>query len=869
MNKMKPIEFVIGEETKPVIVDQGNYKDSLLGEQIEQAYRCIVTMEKECRQGKSWEGTPFKDVHHNNIISYVGERGSGKTSCMYSVANILREERKDDYICLDAIDPSFFDEHHNILQIVIGKLYCNFKDELEDNDKAKKKEYEAKALMRCFRETKKHLKYLNKEPEFIDDNEMEDLNQLASGVDLKSSVKRLVNEFLRFNDKKMLLISIDDIDQNFTRAYEMAEQLRKYLIIPGVIIQMAAKMDQLTDMIQNKMAAQYVNRKDDDLDVDFKGMAERYLVKLLPLESRIFMPDTDIYFEKQLRIIYGEGSIEIGDVKTTVTQLIFQKCRYLFYNTKGTTSYIVPRNLRELRMLISMLVRMPDFHQINIDGMSIRSKENKDAFKNYFFGDWMNNLSAKSKEIAKELIEESEPTQFNKKVVQLLADAYEHRYRLFRDDLPSYIKTIISNNTVSYNISIGDVFTYMDFLSRISPHRDNAFLLFFIKSLYSIKLFEYYDMLVNNQNSFREVETPKSFRRDDLLENVSYLQKLVGGSFYYLSGDSLIATAQDQGRDNQRELRIINGNLLNGLIRDVCSRYPAINEKSTIEKTKFTQDLRMAEFFMLTVSRFVLMKSGGREYVDFRLSTDVFYNRDLSRVQNMEFNVMAPFFHLLDVRHAYGRFHAQIFQIAQEWNDEKNGNVSLYNMILKECHTRKDIDPERDMLSKITIRNAEVAEDLYAYLEREKYSLRPGGVEINVLAEFYRKVFSYYIATYDYKTGEDGKPLHYVIRFMPFKVLSEFLYNCKDQEKFYSIYNEALIRKITPYQYLEKSMSRVEIWNKLNEMYPTINSENHLKEFKYRFQSNKKYAKSAIVPKLDALSKSWGMKLDGTSSTNA
>ena len=234
----------------------------------------------------------------------------------------------------------------------------------------------------------------------------------------------------------------------------------------------------------------------------------------------------------------------------------------------------------------------------------------------------------------------------------------------------------------------------------------------------------------------------------------------------------------------------------------------------------------------------------------------------------MEFNVMAPFFHLLDVRRAYGRFHSQVFQIAREWNDVENDNISLYNKILKECHTRQDIDPERDMLSKITIRNAEVAEDLYIYLEREKYNLRPGGVEINVLAEFYRKVFSYNIATYDYKIDEDGKPQHYIIRFMPFKVLSEFLYNCKNQEKFYSIYNEALIKKITPYQYLEKSMSRVEIWNKLNEMYPTINSDVHLKEFKYRFQSNKKYGKTTIILKLDALSKSWGMKLDGTSSTN-
>ena len=862
---MKPIVFKIGDETKPVIADKDSYRDSLLGEQIEKAYNCILTVEKECNQDKSWEGTPFTDVYHNNIISYVGERGSGKTSCMYSVANILRNERKDDYICLEAIDPSFFDEHHNILQIVIGKMYRHFNDKIEEYDNKNLKECETRKLLKCFRETKQHLRFLNKEPEFFDDNEMEDLYQLASGVDLRSSVKKLVSEFLKFNDKKMLLISIDDIDQNFSRAYEMAEQLRKYLIIPGVIIQMAAKIEQLTDMIQSKMAAQYVKIKDESLDVDYRGMAERYLVKLLPLDTRIFMPSMETFYETPLKIVDKDNTIEIGDVKTSVTQLIFQKCRYLFYNTKGTTNLIVPRNLRELRMLISMLVRMPDFYRKDSNGKAIRADDNKELFKNYFFGDWLNNLDSNSKVIALEILKEDEPTLFNKKVVQLLADAYQHS----QHDLPSYIRTIVSTNNVNYNVSLGDVFTYMDYLSRIDPHQEHTFLLFFIKSLYSIKLFEYYDILFGNLKvPSIDYNKPKSFRKDDFLENVSYLQKFVGGSYYYLHGDSLLVRSSDLLRDNQRELRIINGKLLNELIRDICQRYPAVEKKSEVEKKKFTQDLRMAEFFMLTVSRFVYIKSGGKESRDYRLSTDVFYDRDLSKVLNMEFNVMAPFFHLLDVRHAYNRFSSAIFEIAQAWNDERNGNVSLYNQILKECHTRKELDMEHDMLSKATIRNAEIAEDLFAFLEREKYAVRPGNGEISVLGDFYRKVFSYQIATYDYKVGENGGPVNNLIKFTPFKVLSEYLLNCKEQEQFYRIYNDALIKKVTPYKYLDRSMSRADIWNKLIEMYPNLNTESHKKDFSYRFQTDKKYIRSAIIIKLDGLSKSWGMKLDGTSSTN-
>lgn len=867
MNTTNQITFRIGEETKPVIVGQGDFKESLLGEQIGHAYDCIMTMVKECAQDKGMVDTPFSDIYHNNIISYVGERGSGKTSCMYSVASLLTQKQGDIFLCLDAIDPSFFDEHHNILQIVIGKMYRKFDESLHDLCERKKKEHESMDLRKCFMETKKHLRYLDKELEFIDDNEMEDLNQLASGVDLKKSVQRLIDEFLRFYGKKVLLISIDDIDQNFSRAYEMAEQLRKYLILPGVIIQMAAKMDQLMDMIQNKMAAQYVNLKGERMDVDYRGMAERYLVKLLPLESRIFMPVMEMFFEAPLKLIDGDKVIEIGDVKTTVTQLIFQKCRYLFYNTRGTTSYIVPRNLRELRMLVSMLVRMPDYHHTDKDGKNLRAEENKDVFKNYFYNDWTSNLCEESKRIAYELINEKEPTRFNKKVVQLLAESYSLRY--FTDEFPAYINAIIRKNTVSYNVSLGDVFTYMDYLNSIDTQNDMSLLIFFVKSLYSIRLFEYYDLVVNALgDSPQRSDIPKPYRRDDFLENVSYLQKFVAGSYYYISGESLIIRAADRSRDNQRELRTINGNVLNSLIRDLNTRYNGISNKTIDEKIAFTQDLQMAEFFMLTVSRFIFSKTGGKESGEYRQSVDAYYDRDLSKVSNMEFNVMAPFFHLLDVKHAYRRFHSMIFDIAKNWNDEKNNCVSLYNLILKECSTRENLMPEHDMLSKITIRNAEIAEDLYAYLERQRIKYRPDKGEIGVLAEFYYTLFNYQIATYDLERGEDGLPKHYSIRFIPFKVLSEFLLRCQNQEKFYSIYNEALIKEITPYRYVDKSMTRSELFRKLAEMYPKLFTEIHQKDFQYRFQKEKKYNRTTIITKLEGLSKLWGVRLDGTSSTN-
>ncbi len=868
MSIPKTIVFRTGEETKPVIMNAENLEGSLLNEQVNQALKCVGAMVQECADKNERKDFPFVDVYHNNIISYIGERGSGKTSCMYTVANLLMKSDESNYYCLDAIDPSFFDEHHNVIQIVIGKMYGVFNKAQEKPYYDQKREHEIVELRNCFYEAKKHLKYLDKEPEYSDDNEMEALYQLSSGIDLKESLRNLIKEFLKFFGRKILLITIDDIDQNFSRAYEMAEQIRKYLIIPGVIIQLAAKLEQLSDVIQIKMALQYKNLPGSNKQ-DYADMADRYLTKLLPLESRIYMPTMDVFYETPLKIILdGQGkTVEIGDVKTTVTQLIFQKCRYLFYNTKGSTSYIVPRNLRELRMLLSLLIKMPDYRTYSKDNKLVIAENNKIVFKNYLFSDWLNKLSEDSRRIAEELIGEEEPVRFNKKVVQLLADVSDYRY--ISEVVPDYIADITNRNNAMYNVSLGDVFTYIDYMSKLESQKDGHLLLFFIKTLYSIRLYEYYDMVTDVLENPDEKEfDSKPYRKDEVLESVSYLQKFVGGSYYYISGKSVIPTIGGGVKDNQREKRLIDGAVLNVLIRDLVARYARIGKATIPEKIIFAEDLRIAEFFMLTVSRFIYSKGGGKEQGNYRTNTDAYYDRDLSKVTNMEFNVMSPFFNLLDVKHAYGRFSPYIFEIAKEWYGGDGVASSLYNQLLQECNEINGYSAEHNLLSKSTIRNAEIAEDLFAFLERQSSRLRPENGEIGVLADFYRMVFMYHIATYDLEKGGNDKSQPYIIRFIPFKVLAEFLMNCKDQQQFYNIYNKAFSKRITPYRYLEKSMTKEEIWKLLTEMYPNINDNNHKDDFLYHFRSNKRYNRTATIPKLESLSKAWGLKLDGTSTTN-
>lgn len=96
-------------------------------------------------------------------------------------------------------------------------------------------------------------------------------------------------------------------------------------------------------------------------------MASKYVTKLIPFGNRINMPKVSDFCNNPL-YIYDERKDQetqsdnpnYNSVKEAVVQLIFSKTRYLFYNSKGSISPIVPNNLRSLRQLLGMLYRLPD-----------------------------------------------------------------------------------------------------------------------------------------------------------------------------------------------------------------------------------------------------------------------------------------------------------------------------------------------------------------------------------------------------------------------------------------------------------------------------------------------------------------------------
>lgn len=739
---------------------------------------------------------------------------------------------------LKLIDPSFFDAVHNILEIIIGEMYNRTSRDLSTSITVDK-ENEARKLLKSFQAIKRDMLYVDKNTRFERDEELEELSLLAAGVDLRTGIQKLIADYLSYFNSDVLLISIDDIDLNVKLAYEMVEQIRKYLILPNVMILMAVKIDQLSMVIQENLSKQFDQALKHDTRIltgnDISEMAERYINKLIPIESRIYIPSPDVFFGNSLVIKDRENVVfEADTVRDAIPSLIFTKCRYLFYNTRGTTSPIVPRNLRDLRLLLQMLIKMKDYSEVKPINMT-EALGNKQQFKRYFFSTWLDSLEVDVRSVAIKLINETEPTLFNKKVIDLIRNMYADAtskelksHKMYFDidsamakdaneiKVEDNFRNILEPKNLAYNISIGDVFYVLDRLLRMETSASVHRLIFFIKALYSIKLYEWYDEMTDmNETTKKPLPTEKKPYTGDFLVNINDYMKLVGGNFFCLDGETVLPPKRINSFV-EREIRLINGKTFFELLKQVlhiCRNSPTHeNEMIQLAEEDLTK-MHVVEFFMLTISRYVwttdktLSESGSHRY---RLGADAFYNRQIGeQMTNLKFDFLSPFFTLIDIEHSYGRFNEEIFGYA------KRVENSLYNKIMGLF----EFDRHRH-LSSICIRNAEVLDELFSRIKSRRGSLRSSD-DSKIFGSIYNEIANFEIATHDYETKEGNQKEYYTIQFPDFSVLSNLFSDLGFVALFESIYNrndqvdQSAIEMVTSYfndflnSYLKKKQSTI------------------------------------------------------------
>lgn len=792
-------KYYKGEENT-VVVEKKDYDKSLFFEQYVQALRLLT----------DYIDNPKDEIP--NIIAFCGDRGEGKTSCMMSVSYMVENCHKEEvaeeikkigvnseilknacFKVLPIIDPAFFDKEHNIIELLLGNIYSDFKKWIESN-KGDINYQLSNTVSKLFQRTKQCLLHIGKTKTEMYDP-LEELEALSAGVELNSNISNLLENYLRLIGKKKILVCIDDIDLNMSRAYQMCEEIRKYINNKYCVIMMSIKDDQLISAVENAIH----NDADFPNDIDFNAMATKYVSKFIPVSVRVNMPkaydlcdyELEVYESRDKKCICSYRSVKSG-----VVRRIFDTSRFLFYNSKGGISPIVPNNLRSLTQLLSLLFSMNEYNE---DRNVLEA--NKHLFKAYFYKSWIKQLSPLNQRFAMDLAARQDGNDFNKYVVAYLGgvlkkteDINDNGFSEIKDNI---IVDIINKSNYGYNISVGDVLYLVNYLEQISSDEELKLVLFFIKSIYSIKLYEKYDVVTNDleKELYPEANTDGNLYKSDVwFEHTNVLQRFVSGSYFNYSAGSLISNIKNSPQS--RDYKVINGkkgltDLLLGIgIVLKANKYASFLDT---EKAKFQLLFRMAEFFIITTTRNIRRDNINDEVpapIDKTSPVPYYLTSFNGRMGYYVFDVLAPFYSLTNIKYAYKRFEelADIYDFAlnNEWsllrqmiNEVRNKELADNNIISddeqKKYHPiEKDIKYwEWRLLSNAVLRNSEVALAVMENCRSFRFSNKSSGVSRELISEFYKKIINSNMMTYN--RGENQSP--YFINFVFLQPIVELLRN--------------------------------------------------------------------------------------------
>lgn len=361
-----------------------------------------------------------KIEYPNNVIAFCGERGDGKTSMLLSFMNLLRKYKKykkpandlfankdniNRVIFADEIyvDPSALDGVHNILDLLVAKMFKKFKSSLK-YDNGKNDAEQQQRLLKSFQTVYRLISIVKDSKKILDDEfdyegSVDKLSSLSDSMRLKEELINLINTYndcMNNGDKNVVIpILIDDIDMSFSHAYAMSEQIRKFLIIPGVVIILSVRIDQILYCIKESNIRQLEGLEKRNYYSEMRGeianMSSNYLSKLLPLAHRVNLPKVqDLH---NVKITYNKKDYSLSSLSILALQKIYQKTGMVFILEDDLQKSILPNSFRDMVSLIGFLELLPDFSEK--DSWDKIKYNNICCFFDFYFETILKNIKGK------------------------------------------------------------------------------------------------------------------------------------------------------------------------------------------------------------------------------------------------------------------------------------------------------------------------------------------------------------------------------------------------------------------------------------------------------------------------------------------
>lgn len=393
----------------------------------------------------------------NNIVLFSAPRGGGKTSAMLTFSETLHARRIDasngmppsddlqdfndylqqqNFIVLPPIDPSILDDNHDILSVILSNLYNWASDYWKNNrndveDALEKRQDLVQKMDSCYHGIKSLINGQRKDEDWT----LEGLRALGQAATLRKLFYEVIISALKLSDNRIdvthFVIQVDDADMNFTRIYRTLEYIKDYLIIPNVIVLLAADVRMVSYLVRRQFAGELSKNSTTEMkEIDNRfidRLTQQYIMKFLPPGHQIHLME----ISRHLQLHWNDLYLELGDSVSHVSKdtkhhfekyllrQIFLKTGLYFRVREDSHHYILPSSQRGIINLVALLNRMkdiphlsrlykdpsdlgemlamredtyyyyPNLDEIDYDRQLQNWADNMDTFSQYFMNEWL------------------------------------------------------------------------------------------------------------------------------------------------------------------------------------------------------------------------------------------------------------------------------------------------------------------------------------------------------------------------------------------------------------------------------------------------------------------------------------------------
>ena len=364
--------------------------------------------EDPCFEPSAYQDIALHRTH--TMVSFIGSRGTGKTSAMLTVLRQLQTLQcskeseaslqplaSKSFICLEPIDAGILQSGEDIIAIVLARMFNYLQQSTNGNNLHARYQEELRGLYREFDKLYQNLCRLRKGGGHFMEGEsaLRELQTLASSHSTAREFKNLVSHLLTYiktlngcEKDQYLVVALDDIDMygedTSQNCYTLLEEIFDYLSFPGIIVLTTYNENLLKRNCSNHLRGKFFEgKKSSDCtppeQKEVKTLVQQFLEKLVLEEYRIYMPilarvdvsnqtGMSVRFDKtkepELYTMFKDCTVQeneiIVPVKKFLLRIIADRTNVYFDSRGQKRHFFEPYNMRELSVFWRMLEALED-----------------------------------------------------------------------------------------------------------------------------------------------------------------------------------------------------------------------------------------------------------------------------------------------------------------------------------------------------------------------------------------------------------------------------------------------------------------------------------------------------------------------------